>query len=137
MNHLKTAILWMLTIVSMILHFNYHTADFIAGIAPAVAVTYPEPSGRLLIRTVFYHLPFLLIIASLYTPKRRGNIVMLCISILYFAAHLLHFLSEIIKDNKSVSQSSLLFVVLIVAAVLVKEYYNMLNRPATTATTAQ
>ncbi len=124
--------LWMLTIIGMILHFNYHTADFMAGVAPPAA-SGAETTGRILIRTVFYHLPFLWIILTLYNSRRVVRMILLCISAGYFAAHLFHFISEVTKDSRSVSQSSLLFVVLVSAAILVKEHYNAVKIPAALA----
>ncbi len=125
----KLVVLWGLTIIGMILHFNYH----IGGIFYGVDIVKPgyngkEPAGLIIIRTLFYHLPVLWILFILYIQKRWMNLTLFVLSILYCIAHTIHFIEELLAEEKNGSQISLLFIVLIVAGFLVVEHYKTIRK---------
>ncbi len=130
-NNNKLVALWGLTVIGMILHFNYH----ISGIFYGIDIVKPgsngvEPVSLIVIRTLFYHLPIVWILLILYVEKRWMNITLLVISVLYFLAHASHLAGEVLGKEKNPSQISLLFVVLIVAGLLAFEHYKVVRKSA-------
>jgi hypothetical protein len=130
-NKNKLITLWLLTIIGMILHFNYH----IGGIFYGVDVVKPgydgqEPLGVLIIRNTFYHLPILWILVILYAQKEWVKKGLFVLSVLYLLAHTAHFTGEVLNPEKNPSQISLLFVVLVVAATLAFEHFKTIRKKA-------
>jgi len=122
-NNHKLIILWGLTIIGMILHFNYH----IGGIFYGIDIVKPgyngkEPNSIFVIRNLFYHLPVIWILVILYAFRRWVKFALLAVSILYFVAHAGHLAGELGKERNP-SQISLLIIVLIVAGLLVREHF--------------
>lgn len=123
-NQTKLITLWGLTIIGMILHFNYHIGEIFYGInvvRPDADGT--EPASVFVIRTVFYHLPMLWIVFILYANKRWMLFVLFIVSLLYALAHASHLFGELTKGDINPSQAGLLTVVFIVSVVLVAEHW--------------
>ncbi len=128
-NRNKIITLWTLTIIGMVLHFNYH----IGGIFYGIDVVKPgyngqEPIGVFIIRNAFYHLPMIWILVILYAKKRNTKIGLFIVSLLYCFAHAAHFIGEVLNEEKNASQISLLFVVLIIAGTLAFEHYKSIRQ---------
>lgn len=116
--------LWLLCTVGMILHFNYHIGEIFYGID----VTRPNangevPIGVFVIRSVFYHMPFVWILLIIYRSSKFWKMGLFSISSLYALAHLGHFIGELSNTSPSISQVSLLFTVLATSVILVVEHY--------------
>jgi hypothetical protein len=124
----KLITLWALTIIGMILHFNYHIGELFYGIdVVREDATGEEPTSVFIIRTLFYHLPMLWIVFILYACKRWMYISLFGISILYALAHASHLFGEL-TGGRNPSQTSLLTVVFIVSILLVAEHWKALKK---------
>jgi hypothetical protein len=120
----KQIFLWSLMLTGMILHFNYHISGIFYGIdLVKPGATGEEPSSLLVIRTLFYHLPVVWILLIMYTRSRVADLVLLILSGLYLLAHAFHLAGEFRSEDKNLSQISLLFLVLVLAAALSYEHF--------------
>lgn len=127
-HQIKLITLWALTIIGMILHFNYHIGELFYGIdVVREDATGKEPFSVFIIRTLFYHLPMLWIVFIAYACKRWMYIALFIISILYALAHASHLFGEL-TGGRNLSQTSLLTVVFIVSALLVGEHWKALKK---------
>lgn len=127
-NQTKLITLWGLTIIGMILHFNYHIGELFYGIdVVREDATGEEPVSVLVIRTLFYHLPMLWIVFILYACKRWMYVVLFVISILYALAHASHLFGEL-TGRLNPSQTGLLAVVFIISALLAVEHWKAVKK---------
>lgn len=127
-NQLKLITLWTLTVIGMILHFNYHIGEIFYDIdVVREDANGQEPFSVFIIRTLFYHLPMIWIIWILYANKHWMKVVLFGISIVYALAHASHLFGELV-GSKNPSQSGLLTVVFIVALLLVIEHWRELKK---------
>ena len=120
----KLIVLWLLTVIGMILHFNYHVSAIFYGID----VTRPNANGEMpktlvLIRSTFYHAPMIWILIIIYAQKIWIKLALFVLSLLYWLAHLMHLIEEVSKDSKDLSQLTLLALVLVIASFLAYEHY--------------
>ncbi len=126
-SQVKLITLWMLTIIGMILHFNYHIGEIFYGIdVVRPDATGKEPMSLVIIRTLFYHLPMLWIVFVLYATKSWMKISLFGISLLYAFAHASHLTGELL-GGKNPSQTGLLIVVFFVSILLVVEHYKVVK----------
>ena len=117
-------ILWLLCTIGMILHFNYHIGELFYGIDIIRPDANGEvPLGVFIIRSVFYHIPFVWILLIMYRSSKFWKISLFVISSLYALAHIGHFIGELSNEALSISQVSLLFTVLVTSLILVFEHY--------------
>lgn len=120
----KLITLWGLTIIGMILHFNYHVGQIFYGIdVVRPDATGEETTGVFIIRTAFYHLPIIWILVLLYVKKQWVKWGMFVISSVYALAHASHLFGELTSKETNPSQLSLLTVVFIVAGILAVEHF--------------
>lgn len=120
----KLALLWLLSIVGMILHFNYHIAEMIYGVDIVKHDANGQiPIGLLVVRNVFYHLPILGIIVIMYNRKVWINLMLFVISIVYSISHLFHLAGELSKPERDYSQLSLLTIVAFISVLIVIEHF--------------
>ncbi len=127
-QHSRVIILWLLLIVGMILHFNYH----IGGLVYGLNVTQKNangavPSSVVWIRNIFYHMPMIWIICLLYCTRRWILILFLLISIAYLLSNAVHLAAELTNGQNDLSQVCLLAVVLLVSAILSLEHYRLVK----------
>lgn len=120
----KLIILWLLTLIGMVLHFNYHIGEIFYGID----VVRPDADGKVplgvfIIRTLFYHLPMVWIILLLYGKKSWIRLGLWIVAIGYSIAHLGHVIGELLNPERNPSQISLLILVFLVSAILAFEHY--------------
>ena len=121
----RVVLLWVLTIIGMILHFNYH----IGGIFYGMDITVEGSNGLItnsthVIRGLFYHLPIIYILLIMYLKGKIFNWIMLGVSIVYIIAHVSHLFGEMKSDHADISQISLLTLVLIIGLLINKEHFN-------------
>ncbi len=122
----RLVILWALTVIGMILHFNYEVSGIFYGInLTRPNATGQEPASLFIIRTLFYHLPFMWILLVIYINNRSADLILFIISILYSIAHGFHFSGELFKKEKNPSQLSLLFIVFVTALFLSVEHFRL------------
>ena len=122
---LSLIILWILLIISMILHFNYHVGEIFYGIDIEKPDANGEvPIGTFIIRSIFYHLPMVWILVIIYTKKSIINLLLFIISIIYLLAHISHLIGESMQSEINLSQFSLLSLVLVVSTILCFEHYS-------------
>lgn len=128
----KLVLFWIILLVCMILHFNYHISGIIYGInVVSENANGKEPVQLLAIRTLFYHLPLIWIVCIIYGNKIWLSLVLFVISVLYFIAHAAHFTGTLLHEKGNFSQSCLLFLTGIISAFLAFEhlsYYRSLKR---------
>ncbi len=125
----RLAMLWILTIIGMVLHFNYQVSGIFYGIELLrPGASGKEPASVFVIRTLFYHLPMIWVVCILYVRAKWAFIVLFILSILYSLAHLGHFIGEVSESEKNYSQLSLLFVVLFISLLLTIEHYKMIRK---------
>ena len=122
-NPLRCIIYWIILVVIMMLHFNYHVGEIFYGInivrdsADGVV-----PLGTHIIRNIFYHLPILWVIVLILFDKKIVKVGLFFISIVYLISHLMHLVKDLSKPD--LSQTPLLFIALLVAILLSMEHYS-------------
>lgn len=120
----KLITLWVLTIIGMILHFNYHVGQIFYGIdVVRPDATGEETTGVFIIRTAFYHLPIIWILILLYANKQWVKWGMFVIGSVYALAHASHLFGELTSKETNPSQLSLLAIVFIVSGILAVEHF--------------
>lgn len=102
-NQFRIILLWLILVVCMVLHFDYHVSELFYGIE----IRRPDANGRvpssvLYIRSAFHFLPFLYISVVMWFTARPVRIINLLLSVLYLLAHIAHLAGELKKgDNPS------------------------------------
>jgi len=128
---LKLIILWILIIIGMILHFNYHVSEIFYGINVArPGANGIVPAGAHMIKNIFYHIPLLLVISLLYFTNTWYKLFLFIISLVFTASHIHHLAGEFKHDVYDLSQIPLLVIVLLVSLLINKaswDYYKNNN----------
>lgn len=119
---LKCIILWLMLIVMMILHFNYHVGEIFYGIdIVRENANGTVPISTHIIRGIFYHLPIIWILLLLVTDAKALKITLFFVSLVYTFAHGMHLVGELGKPD--ISQVSLLILTFITSIILNIEHY--------------
>ena len=122
-NPLRCIIYWMLLVIIMMLHFNYHVGEIFYGIDVArEGANGIIPIGTHIIRNIFYHLPIIWIVILILSDKKVVKIGLFFISIVYLISHLMHLVKDLVKPD--LSQTPLLILALLIAGLLCLEHYN-------------
>lgn len=111
--YLRVLVLWIILLVAMILHFNYHVSKIFYGIN----VVRPGMNGEIpvmaqVMKTVYYHLPMLFIVLMLYFRQKWFRLSLLIISIPYTVSHVMHLADEFTKPKLDIAQIPLFFLIL-------------------------
>jgi len=121
-NPLKCILLWLMLIIMMILHFNYHVGEIFYGIdIVSENANGVVPSSTHVIRGIFYHLPIIYILLLIMVQAKILRIILLVIAVLYTLSHGMHLFGEL--SHPDISQISLLSLTLITSALLSFEHY--------------
>lgn len=115
----RIVVLWIIVLIGMILHFNYHVSKIFYGID----VTRPGSDGTIspmvhVVRAAFYHLPMIFITALLFFRSRWFKIFMFVVTVIYTLAHVMHVWKEITKPVFDGSQIILMTLILLFSIVL-------------------
>ena len=122
-NPLKCIIYWLLLVIIMMLHFNYHVGEIFYGIDVArEGANGIIPIGTHIIRNIFYHLPIIWVVVLILSDKKVVKIGLFFISIVYLLSHLMHLVKDLAKPD--LSQTPLLILALLIAGLLSLEHYN-------------
>ena len=122
-NPLKCIIYWVLLVIIMMLHFNYHVGEIFYGIDVArEGANGIIPIGTHIIRNIFYHLPIIWVVVLILSDKKVVKIGLFFISIVYLLSHLMHLVKDLAKPD--LSQTPLLILALVIAGLLSLEHYN-------------
>lgn len=118
-HQIRVIVLWVVCLIGMILHFNYHVSKIFYGIN----VVRPGATGEIsamahVMKSVYYHLPMIFIVAQLYVTAAWFRLTMFGISIIYSFSHVLHVVDEVTKPVLDWSQIPLLSLVLIFSVLL-------------------
>jgi len=118
----RCILLWLILVIAMILHFNYHIGEIFYGID----IVRPEANGTIpigthLIRNIFYHLPILWILILLYFNSKIIRFGLFITSLIYTLSHAMHLVGEM--TNPDLSQVPLLTITLGVSILLNREQY--------------
>ena len=118
----RCILLWLILVIAMMLHFNYHIGEIFYGIE----IVRPEANGTIpigthLIRNIFYHLPILWILILLYFNSKIVRLGLFIISIIYTLSHAMHLVGEM--TNPDLSQVPLLTITGGVSILLKREPY--------------
>ncbi|MBB6003785.1 hypothetical protein [Arcicella rosea] len=118
-NSQKIVTLWILFVVCMILHFNYHVGELFYG----VDIKRPNangvvPTSAAIIRFVFEILPMMLVIFILFIEKPIIRQINFYLSILFSLANLAHLVEEFMSPKLDLSQLNLLSFVFISSLLL-------------------
>ena len=121
-NPLKCIIYWLMLIVMMVLHFNYHVGDIFYDIS----VVRPNANGVVPmathgIRNIFYHLPMVWIVMLLVSDAKALRLALFVVSVVYTLAHAMHFFKELATPD--FSQIPLLALALFVSILLNYEHF--------------
>lgn len=124
---IRVIVLWLLLLIGMVLHFNYHVSKIFYG----VNVSRPGADGTIpvmaqVLKTVFYHLPMIFIVTLLYFRHKWFKLFMLIVSVPYTISHVFHVAGEFKKTELDIAQIPLLSLVLIFSLLLNKaswDYY--------------
>lgn len=116
---LRVLVIWALIMIGMILHFNYHVSKIFYGID----VARPGADGTInpmvhVVRTAFYHLPMIFIVALLFLRSQIFRLVMFLITFLYTISHIMHVWKELTKPTPDFSQVVLMTLILVMSIVL-------------------
>lgn len=120
MNNLqKIIILWLLFVVGMILHFNYHVGELFYGID----IKRPNANGIVpistaIVRFVFEIAPMMFITFLMFIEKAWLRVFNFSVSILYTAANFAHLFQELRSEKLDLSQINLLSFVLVASLLL-------------------
>ena len=122
----RCILLWLILVIAMILHFNYHIGEIFYGID----IVRPEANGTIpigthLIRNIFYHLPILWILILLYFNSKIVRLGLFIISIIYTLSHAMHLVGEM--TNPDLSQVPLLTITLCTSFLLNYEQYRYMQ----------
>ena len=121
-NPLKCIIYWLIIVIIMILHFNYHVGEIFYGIDVArEGANGIVPIGTHLIRNIFYHLPIIWVIILIVSNAKLVKIGLFITSIVYVFSHLMHLIKDL--ANPDLSQTPLLFIALFISILLSMEHY--------------
>jgi hypothetical protein len=118
-NHIRTIILWLLLVVCMILHFDYHVSEIFYGIdvkRPGANGTIPNTI--VLIRAAFHFAPMVILVILMWAASKPARLVNLVLSMLYTLSHGMHLAGEL-KKGDNPSQMALLSVTFLLAVTLV------------------
>ncbi|MEA5426703.1 hypothetical protein [Arcicella lustrica] len=118
-NSQKIVTLWILFVVCMILHFNYHVSELFYG----VDIKRPNangvvPTSAAIIRFVFEILPMMLVTFILFIEKPLIRQINFYLSILFSLANLAHLVEEFMSPKLDLSQLNLLSFVFISSLLL-------------------
>ena len=121
-NPLKCIIYWLMLVIIMMLHFNYHVGEIFYGIDIArEGADGTVPFGTHMIRNIFYHLPLIWIILLMSTAAKLVKSGLFIISIVYLLSHLMHLIKDL--TNPDFSQTPLLLLALVISSLLSLEQY--------------
>ena len=122
-HSLRIAMIWLILVVCMILHFDYHVSELFYGID----IKKPDANGTvpnsiLIIRGIFHFLPFGFILVNLWTNNSIWRKIQIGIAGIYTLAHGFHLSGELSKgDNPSqillLATTFLISVFLIIACI--------------------
>ena len=119
---LKCIIYWLLLVIIMMLHFNYHVGEIFYGIDVAREnADGTVPVGTHVIRNIFYHLPVVWIIVLLSYQSNLVRVGLFIISAVYWMSHLMHLVKDL--TNPGFSQTPLLLLALFISTLLTLEHY--------------
>lgn len=123
-NRFKVMTLWLILIICMILHFDYHISKAVYGIDIRLQnANGTIPEHLLYIRAVFHFLPLLYIAVIMWSEKLSVRFFNLILSIIYSLAHCFHFAVEL-RKGENPSQIILLSITAILSLILfVTSYY--------------
>lgn len=116
---IRVVVLWLISLIGMILHFNYHVSKIFYGID----VVRPGATGEIsamahVMKTVYYHFPMMFIVTLLFLKQRWFLLGITAISGVYTISHIAHVVDEITKPKLDWSQIPLLSLVLIFSVIL-------------------
>ena len=119
---LKCILYWLLLVIIMMLHFNYHVGEIFYGIDVAREnADGTVPVGTHVIRNIFYHLPVVWIIVLLSYQSNLVRVGLFIISVVYWMSHLMHLVKDL--ANPGFSQTPLLLLALFISTLLTLEHY--------------
>lgn len=114
---IQLSLLWLLMVVGMMLHFDYH----VSGIFYGIDLKRPNATGEFpptiwLIRFVFQIAPMMAVTFLLFFEVQWFRVAHFGVSVLYTLAHASHLIREFEKPD--MSQMNLLSLVLVVSVLL-------------------
>lgn len=117
-NRIKIVFLWLVLIVCMILHFDYHISKLVYGMDVRIKNADGSiPAHLVFIRTAFHFLPLLYIAVVLWFDKRIIRLLHLILAGFYTLSHAFHFIGELHKGDNP-SQMILLGITALLAILL-------------------
>ncbi|GAA4462697.1 hypothetical protein GCM10023093_09830 [Nemorincola caseinilytica] len=132
-GQLRIVLLWVILVICMILHFDYHVSEIFYGIDVRKAgANGTVPPTILIIRTAFHFLPLLYAVTLMWYAGAVARKVNMVLSILYLGANAAHFIGEVRKGDNP-SQIMLLGLTFVLSAVLVMAARQWVRGNATNA----
>ncbi|MBX2902900.1 MAG: hypothetical protein KF872_05020 [Chitinophagales bacterium] len=126
-NQIRVTILWLVLVVCMMLHFDYHVSEIFYGIdVKRSDANGTVPNTIVVIRTLFHFLPLLYVAVLLWLESKLARLLNVVLSGLYLLSHTFHLVGEVQKFNNP-SQIVLLSVTLVLASLLVLASYKWLK----------
>lgn len=116
-HRIQLSLLWLLMVVGIMLHFDYH----VSGIFYGIDLKRPNATGEFpptiwLIRFVFQLAPMITVTFLLFFEQQWLRVAHFGVSLLYTLIHTLHLIRELQKPD--MSQLNLLSLVLVVSLLL-------------------
>lgn len=116
----KISLLWLMLVICMVLHFDYHVSGIFYGInvqKPDADGTYPPT--LILIRGLFQILPMLFALAPLFFSGKPVRLVLFILSVLYAPLHGFHIVGTLRETPVDPTQVQLLVFTFFVSLLLV------------------
>lgn len=108
-RQIQIAFLWLLLVVCMILHFDYH----VSGIFYGVDVKHPDATGSypptlILIRGMFQILPMTFCLLALFFSTKAVRLLLFILALLYVPMHGMHVVGTLRETPVDPTQVQLL-----------------------------
>ena len=118
---LRVLVLWLILILCMVLHFNYHVSKIFYGIN----VVRPGTNGTIpfmaqVLKSVYYHIPMIFVVSLLYFKSYWFRLGMFVVTIPYSLSHIAHLREEFMKPALDMAQVPLLSLTLLFSLMLNK-----------------
>ena len=127
-NPLRCILFWLILILTMMLHFNYHIGELFYGIEiKREGANGTIPIGTHIIRNIFYHLPIVWVVVLILTNAKFIKFGLFIISLVYLLSHGLHLAKDL--SNPDLSQTPLLVLSFVIAILLSIEHYKYWRIP--------
>jgi len=118
-NQTKIALIWIILVICMILHFDYHVSGIFYGIdVKRPDATGVQPPTLILIRAMFQILPMIWALAAMFFTSKIYRTINLIAAIIYMPLHGMHIVGTLKETPLDPTQLQLLIFTFLVSIIL-------------------